>query len=175
MNKREISFEKEDAFKALELVNGWINNMDTKASILLAYLAVIIGFVVSNGLPDLFNQPAPSPVVFFYIVKVDFVVILYLSLFASIVLFLATLTARIKGNKEKHSLLFFGEIAKNSLNDYKSKILNRTEEELIKDVLEQVYINSNICTIKSKYYNIGVKLTLISTVVYVICMILNVL
>jgi hypothetical protein len=173
MNKREISFEKEDAFKTLESVNGWINNMDTKASILLAYLAVIIGFVVSNGLPDLFTQPAP--ITFCYIIKVVFVVIMYLSLLSSIVLFLGTLTARIKGNNEKHSLLFFGEIAKNSLNDYKSKILNRTEEELIKDVLEQVYINSKICTIKSKYYNIGVKLTLISTVVYIICMILNVL
>ena len=175
MNKREISFEKEDAFRTLELVNGWINNMDTKASILLAYLAVIVGFVVSNGPPDLFAQPAPSPITFCYVIKVVFVVTLYLFLFASIVLFLGTLTARIKGNNEKHSLLFFGEIAKNSLNDYKSKILNRTEEELIKDVLEQVYINSKICTIKSKYYNIGVKLTLISTVVYVICMILNVL
>lgn len=54
ISKRELHFEKEDAYKSLELVNAWINNLDTKASFLLAYLAVVLGFVVSNGRPNLF-------------------------------------------------------------------------------------------------------------------------
>lgn len=28
ISKRELHFEKEDAYKSLELVNGWINNLD---------------------------------------------------------------------------------------------------------------------------------------------------
>lgn len=75
-----------------------------------------------------------------------------------------------KGKEKQHSLFFFGEIASNSLNDYKAKILNRTEEDLIKDVLEQVHTNSIICMTKSKCYNTGVKLSLISTGLYVVCM-----
>lgn len=93
ISKRELHFEKEDAYKSLELVNGWINNLDTKASFLLAYLAVVLGFVVSNGRPNLFTQPVPSPMVFGFVVKVICVIALFLSLALSIVLFLSTLTA----------------------------------------------------------------------------------
>ena len=175
ISKRELHFEIEDAYKSLELVNGWINNLDTKASFLLAYLAVVLGFVVSNGRPNLFTQPVPSPMVFGFVIKVICVIALFLSLALSIVLFLSTLTARIKGKEKQHSLFFFGEIASNSLNDYKAKILNRTEEDLIKDVLEQVHTNSIICMTKSKCYNAGVKLSLISTGLYVVCMFWNLL
>ena len=54
--KREVVFEKEDAYKSLELTNSWIGNIDTKASFLLAYLSVIMGFVVSHGFPAIFTR-----------------------------------------------------------------------------------------------------------------------
>ena len=173
--KREIVFEKEDAYKALELTNSWIGNIDTKASFLLAYLSVIMGFVVSHGFPMVFSVETAASIGFSYWAKVICVIALYLSLVLSVGLLLGTLTARIKGQRSKPSLLFFGEISKLSLNDYKAKILNRTEDELIKDILEQVHTNAEICAKKSKVYNVGVKLTLLATVLYVMCMILRVL
>jgi hypothetical protein len=60
ISKRELHFEKEDVYKSLELVNGWINNLDTKASFLLAYLVVVLGFVVSNGRPNLLYAESPA-------------------------------------------------------------------------------------------------------------------
>ena len=33
--KHEVMFEKEDAYKSLEITNSWIGNLDTKASFLL--------------------------------------------------------------------------------------------------------------------------------------------
>ena len=33
--ERKTAFEKEDAYRFLELINGWIKNLDTKASFLL--------------------------------------------------------------------------------------------------------------------------------------------
>lgn len=172
--KREVIFEKEDAYKSLELTNGWIGNIDTKASFLLAYLSVIMGFVVSHGFPAIFSDKMITPIGFSYLVKVICVIALYLSLVLSVALLLGTLTARIKGQSIKPSLLFFGEISELSLNDYKAKILNRTEDELIKDILEQIHTNAKICAQKSKFYNAGVKMTLLATVLYVMCMILRV-
>lgn len=172
--KRKVIFEKEDAFKTLELVNSWIGSMDTKSSFLLAYLAVVMGFIVSNGLPDIFKTPKPNPLTALYILGISCVVVLYLSLIVAVVLLLGTLTARTINDSKNKSMLFFGEIAKLSLNDYKSKILNRTEDELIKDLLEQIHTNSRICVKKSALYNWGVKFSLIATTLYMVCMLLEV-
>lgn len=173
--KREVVFEKEDAYKSLELTNSWIGNIDTKASFLLAYLSVIMGFVVSHGFPAIFSVETVAPVEFSYWAKIICVVALYLSLVLAVTLLLGTLTARINGQSSKPSLLFFGEISKLSLNNYKAKILNRTEDELIKDILEQIHTNAEICAKKSKFYNAGVKVTLLGTVLCVVCMILRAL
>lgn len=75
--KKELTFEKEDAYKALEVINSWIGNMDTKASILLAYLAVIMGFVVSKGFPRILTFPLPSPVTFTFVLKTICASVLY--------------------------------------------------------------------------------------------------
>ena len=171
-NKRTISFEKEDAYKTLELVNGWINNLDTKASFLLAYIAVIMGF--ASGCPKIFFAEVPDPITTGFVAKMILTIGLFLILVLSVVFLLMTLTARIKNKSGKHSMMFFGEIAKLSLNDYKAKVLNRSEDELIKDVLEQIHTNSIICTKKSGNYNKGVWCALTGTFLYVICMILNV-
>lgn len=172
--KRKVVFEKEDAFKTLELTNGWIGSMDTKASFLLAYLAVVMGFVVSNGLPSVFKLPVPKPLTTHYIAAVICVIALYLFLVFAVISLLETLIARTKNNSDRKSMLFFGEIATLSLNDFKAKILNRTEDELIKDLLEQVHTNSKICVKKSAYYNWGVRFTFLSTVLYIACMLLEV-
>lgn len=169
--KREVIFEKEDAYKSLQLINSWIGNIDTKASILLAYLSVIMGFVVSHGFPAVFSNETVAPIGFCYCVIVICIVALYLSLVLSVVVLLRTLTARIKSQCNKPSLLFFGDISKLSLSDYTAKIMNRTEEELIKDILEQTHTNAEICAQKSKFYNSGVKATLIATVLYIVCII----
>ena len=110
-----------------------------------------------------------------YWAKIICAIGLYFSLILSAVFLLGTLTARINGKGNKPSLLFFGEISKLSLNDYKSKILNRTEDELIKDILEQIHTNAEICTKKSKYYNFGVQFVFVTTVLYIACMGIGVL
>ena len=169
--KKQIVLEKEDAYKSLETIFGWIGNMDTKASFLLAYLAVLIGFVVSNGKP---NLPLPSPVGVWYVVKLICVIALYCTLLISVALFFSTLTARIKSKKDVKSLLFFGTIAGIPMNEYKSKVLYRDKDKQLEDIVEQIHINSEICTKKSKLYNIGIKTTFVETILYVACMALSV-
>ena len=173
--ERKTAFEKEDAYRSLELINGWIENLDTKASFLLAYIAVLMGFVVSNGLPSIFNTSVPLPITKDFIGKALCIVLLYLSLISSVIILLLVLTARTKAKSKESSLLFFNEISKMGLNDFRSKVLNRTEEELVNDVLEQVHTNAVICTKKSRFYNWGVKGTFLATITYIGCIMLRVL
>jgi hypothetical protein len=51
-------FSKEDAYRALEITNSWINNADTKISFALAYMAVLIGFIFYNTgtIPNAFQS-----------------------------------------------------------------------------------------------------------------------
>jgi len=167
-------FEKEDAYKSLDLVNGWISSMDTKASFLLAYLAVLLGFVVSNGIPRVLSAPNEFETLFSYVVGIGLVVLLYVLILISVALFFGTIRARVNVGGQ-HSLLFFGEISKMGLDDYRHRILKRTKEELINDVLEQTHTNARICHRKCKLFNIGVVTTFIGTAIYIICILLNVL
>ena len=172
--RRETHFEKEDAYKSLDIVNNWISSMDNKTSVLLAYIGVLIGFVVSKGTPSILSDVCKTSLSFIVAFKLVSVVLLYTTIAASVMLLFWALKARVKDFNEKHSLLFFGEISKLKLNDYKSKILNRTEEDLIKDILEQIHTNSMICTKKARLYNHGLVATLISTGLYVVCVLLKV-
>lgn len=173
-DKRKIVFEKEDSFKTLEIINGWIGSIDTKASFLLAYVAVVMGFVVSKGVPNVFREPVPSPMTACYVLGLVLVSLLYIALVITVILLMGVITARIKHETNGMSMLFFGDIAKLSLNDYKEKILNRTEEELIKDILEQVHTNSKICLKKAEYYKWSIRFSFISTALYMICMVMGI-
>ena len=42
-------YSKEDAYQTIDLINSWINNVDTKTSFALAYAAVLMGFAFANG------------------------------------------------------------------------------------------------------------------------------
>lgn len=172
--RRETHFEKEDAYKSLDIVNNWISSMDSKTSVLLAYIGVLIGFVVSKGTPSILSEICETNPSFSAVFKLVNVVLLYTSIATSVMLLFLALKARVKDFNDKHSLLFFGEISKLKLNEYKSKILNRTEEDLIKDILEQVHTNSMICTKKARLYNHGLVATLISTGLYAACVLLKV-
>ena len=60
------------------------------------------------------------------------------------------------------------------MNEYKSKVLYRDKDKQLEDIVEQIHINSEICTKKSKLYNIGIKTTFVATILYVACMALSV-
>lgn len=174
-SKRDVAFDKEDAYKSLDITNSWIASLDNKASIMLAYLAVMIGFVVSHGFPVLLSRSECCEFDFSNVIKIIILVALYITLSVSVVLQFLALKARTKKTNSNHSLLFFGEISEMSLNDYKSRILNRTEEGLIKDILEQIHTNSIICSRKCKLYNSGLVMTLVASALFVLCAFLKIL
>jgi len=154
-------YNKEDAFNTLNLINSWINNVDTKASFALAFQAVVIGFGFNNGLPSAiqnFINCLPKDRTAIVWGQLIAVIIFITGSALAAVFLLLTLVAKTKNKSGKKSVLFFGTIAAASLNDYKAKTMNMSDSELTKDLLEQIHTNSDICSVKFKRYDSGMKI-----------------
>lgn len=155
-------YTKEDAYQTLELINNWINNVDTKASFALAFIGIMLGFCFTGDLPAAFIsfQKAQNKTIDLWIEVIAVVILITFGVITSTVL-LSVLIAKAKNTSGKKSVMFFGTIAEISLNDYKSKTMNMSETDLTKDLLEQVHTNSIICTQKFKRYNTGMVMMII--------------
>lgn len=57
------------------------------------------------------------------------------------------------------------------LENYKYKVNNITEKEIIADLEEQIHTNSRICTIKAKWYNKGIMFLILTVFLWFVCMI----
>lgn len=81
-------------------------------------------------------------------------------LLIGLVLIISVLLARVN-NSQNDSKIYFVDIASNNdCNIYKRKLMKQTDADEIQDLINQIYINSKICTKKYKRYNIGVVLAL---------------
>ena len=159
--ENEKKYNKDDAYQTLGLINSWINNIDTKASFALAFQAVVIGFCFNNGWPSaidkIVNTLPKDRIILDWICAIAVVLFIVGSALSALFLLL-TLVAKTKNTTGKKSVMFFGTIAASSLNDYKSKVMNMSDVDLTKDLLEQVHTNSCICTVKFKRYSTGMKI-----------------
>lgn len=73
-----------------------------------------------------------------------------------------------KINKSKYnSKIFFTDISNNkSLQDYKKIVVEQNEDEMLDDLINQIYINAKICTDKYKRYRRGIKLIVFSVLTF---------
>ena len=170
----DTAFTKGDAYRILEMVNTWINNIDTKVSFALSISGVLIGFIYSKGLPSAFKRVSEVSKLAELnggeIIAAILVGVLYIVSFISILYFMLAILARIKNSNNAQSIFFFGSVANQKLLDYKTKINQMSEKDIIEDLEEQIHTNSLICSKKAKYYNIGVKCLVVYLILWFICM-----
>lgn len=168
------AFEKEDAYRSLEMVNTWINNLDTKVSFALALVGVLIGVIFSEGLPNAFQRISEVPKLAELnggeIIAALLVGILYLTSFCSVYSFMMAIIARVKNENNAPSIFFFCSIGAIGLQNYKDKVNHLTEAQLLEDLEEQIHANSKICSKKAKWYNKGIKLLVSTIILWFICM-----
>ena len=165
--QEQKSYSREDAYKTLEIINGWIGNMDAKISFSLAFVGILVGYIFSNGMPKIFGKIANvnklSELSGVEIFAAVIVVLLYVISFASVL-------ARIKNSNGVESVFFFGTIGNMKLEKYKEKIDNLADKEIITDLAEQIHTNSRICTKKAKWYNHGMRLLIFTVFLWFVCM-----
>lgn len=166
-------YEREDAYKTLEMINTWINNIDTKVSFALAFSSVLIGFIFSKGVPSVFKRIGEvsklNELIGGDVIEAIVIVVLYISSIIAIMCFLLAIRGKIKNPNQSQSIFFFGSIASQELIDYRTKTSQMTEQGIIDDLKEQIHTNSAICNKKVKCYNTGIIFLMVTTVLSFIC------
>lgn len=141
-----------------ENINNWINNIDNKISILLAFSAVILGFIVTcNSL-------------YCYVVKINIIFellmnLIILLLIISCFICMLSLIGRITTKINFKSNIFFGSIAKYDRKEFFENTEKMSIDNYSEDLKNQIYINSCICNKKVKLYNISLKLLMLAILI----------
>lgn len=144
---------------------NWTENCDSKISIMLALLSVSISILftssyITNAILNLIK-----PIVTYCRNNIgEFYFIAFIcisSLLAALCLFTFSFIFLIKGltanidktNENENSIHFFGTLQNMDIEKYKLKIDSISDDEIKDDILNQIYICSEICTKKFKAYN----------------------
>lgn len=176
-----VFYSIEDAYKILDNINTWIVNSDTKASIILGLIGVLFTIIFSNLdfiniliklINKIFDNILFSDIV--YLIIMLFSIVLFINGIYNLIL---VLIPKLKiNNNNKKSILYFGSICSfESANEFKHKVYHTKKAELLDDLLNQVYINSGICTKKFNNYNAGLRNIILGILVFLIFYILGIL
>jgi len=185
-NKEKEYGEKiENAKYILDNIKEWINNVDIKISILIAFMGVILGYILIDSNIDFIERIVTTinnnSLSFSKIAKGLLVLLLYFNTIFSIIKLIYALKGKIniKEFKESgvtlNSLVFYGSISKYNYEEFNKKIKNQTKQSNINDILSQVYINSKICNKKFKNYNIGLNMAMITIILLFIVKIFKII
>ncbi|MFN6832095.1 DUF5706 domain-containing protein [Enterococcus hirae] len=168
INSKKI--EKQDILDRLDRILEWIRACDTKASILLATMGIIMTVFSTE-----FFLTKLKSILKYNLNEIDFSKILYLifvvvffGLFLVGIFFLVlelnpALISKKNNNENIESTYYFEAIAKKELSTLKEEIKQLAYEKEIDDIITQLHINSKICTKKYRYTKIGIFCSLTGT------------
>lgn len=163
---------------------GWTNNCDTKASIVLAFVGVLVSIAFANDyILDTISVQVENILRFWSDGIGEFSVIsmiMFISLggvltFMGICFYFAISALKANTDCSDDSIIFFGKIAKLSKETYVDKVTKITDDEYQQDKLSQIYNCATICNAKFKYYNKSIAALLkglLSFVAFIVCVII---
>lgn len=168
----EKEYSKEDAMYTLSSINEWTRSADSKTSILMAFISLLLGFTLAvfDGITYIAQL---EKINLLAIVIIMLLVVYVLSAAVAIVFSSLSLVARLKfKNKGSNSVIYFGDIAKLSSEEFLSKTAQMTEDDIVKDLKKQILINSRISKRKLKYFNWGLISSMVLFVSAIILLII---
>lgn len=152
----------------LELVNGWINNADTKISIACGISSVVLA-VIAFGAENILGDLAKNNGLNGYVMS-----LFGLAFAVACVTFLASLwyyflalnpsliSSKSEIEKPKYSI-FYKDISRfANVDAYMECTKDVTEEEFNQELMREIYINSDICTKKMQRFKSGMWCSVIS-------------
>ena len=181
-NQEDLGYKIEIATQTLDRNISFVTNCDNKTSIVLAAFGVLLAIILTNeGLNEIFN------IVKTCIETKNFCSILYLLCFAGAIFVMvlgmfnlgSVLVAKTSeeaiGRKDENSRIFFAGISKSG--DYKTynqRFYAMSKEDLLNDLIEQIYINADIASTKYATYNLGFRRTIIGFVLFVVLLLIGI-
>lgn len=151
----------------LELVNSWISNADSKISIACGISSVVfavIAFGAENVLSKIHvNEVNEFLMALFYIT----VLIAGLSFLSGLWFYFwalnPNLTSANNSIKKPRYSLFYEDIKKfANVDDYIKCVSQATVRDINEEILQEIYINSNICSKKMRRFKTGMWLSVIA-------------
>ena len=168
---------KEEALNTLDRTIGFVNNCDSKSSVILGIFGVIITILLSSeGINELKNiiksaitEDTTCGVFYLIFLFVSGAVFSFGSFKLLMVLFANTNCGDDNQvDLERDSKIFFGSICNNAnFKQYKEKLTTYSEEDYLNDIISQIYINSVICNKKFENYKNGMKISIIGFLAFI--------
>lgn len=161
IEKLQIQLDKNDY---------WIQNVDTKISIILTFLGVFSGYILATeDIERLFDVNMKS---FQWISTLLFVVT---AIFIAISIYFSFKGMKASTKNSQPSLWFFGDVAQfeHSSNFARKKRI-QTEEEYKEDIINQIYTTALIANKKFKFFNKSLTWTKFSVLTYLLFFVCNI-
>ena len=164
------------AIKRLEMVTQWISNCDTKISFVLTFYGLAITILFTSGFDFYkilhFECAGGSFLDIIHLFRLIICLVFFVLLCFTFYYIFKTLKARVEPNT-KDSNIFFGLIAKKKFEEFQKEVDNETQEDFLKDINNQIYINSKIADEKFLFYNKSLNSLFWSLIVFFILLMLN--
>jgi len=175
LSPEDIDYKIEIATQTLDRNIGFVTACDNKTSIVLATVGVLLAIILTNeGLSEIFHIVKSCVSVknfcniFYLVCFVGSTSILAVGLFNLGRVLVAKTSEKAIGRNEANSRIFFTGIRKSG--DYKTftqRFYTMSKEDLLNDLIEQIYINADIASTKYTTYNAGLRCTAIGFVLFV--------
>ena len=179
--EQKLDYKIEIAAQTLDRNINFITNCDNKTSIVLATFGVLLTIILTNeGLNELFNIIKTCILYknfcnIFYLICLGITIIL--TVFGMISLgnvLIARTSDETIGTKDSYSRIFFAGIKRSgNYSTYKQSFLTMNKEDILNDVIEQIYVNADIAVVKYKYYNRGLRYATIGFVLFIIFLLIG--
>lgn len=182
INDKELKYKIEIATQTLDRNIGFVTNCDNKTSIVLATFGVLIAIILTNeGLNNILNIVKSC-------VKVkNFCNIFYLICFSGAILTIllgfinlgSVLVAKTSedaaGKNNTNSRIFFSGIKKiGDCQSYRYSFYTMSNEDLLNDLILQIYINADIATTKYNRYNRGLRFIVIGFIIFIALLLIGI-
>lgn len=174
-NKEDLEYKIEIATQTLDRNIGFITNCDNKTSIVLAAFGVLLAIILTNeGLNEIFSivktciETKTFCNIFYLVCFAGAIFVMVLGMFNLGSVLVAKTSEEAIGRKDENSRIFFAGIRKSG--DYKTynqRFYAMSKEDLLNDLIEQIYINADIASIKYATYNLGLRRTIIGFILFV--------
>ena len=173
----------EELKEILDRNTAWIENCDSKTSIILGSFGVIAGILLATDYVSKFKSifcHMASNVTLWTVVYIIFCFFAISLILAGCICWITALFARVNLNEfsnrgiKSDSLIFFSSIAKHkSLSSYKQNLKKCETTQMEDDLISQIYICSIICDKKFKYYKLGLLLASTGLILFVVLFVIG--
>lgn len=170
-NKERKLIKAEELNVILDRTIGFVQNCDTKASIVLALFGVILTVIcasnITNSIVDIADKVKENinggGCLYILCVMVAAIMVTI-----SVIELLLVIGAKID-KTGLDSKIYFKDISENvNCCIYGNKIKELSEESYIDDIIAQIYINAQICAKKYERYNMAIKFGTVGTFMFAI-------